>query len=144
MSKENKKGFSLLEIIFVISIISIIAITAIPKLGNSLDTTNTIKIKSDIMLIRDGINQYKNSAILSNNSSLLNSLDDNDQLLFSKILTNPIVSNNTQKIATWDKISDTTYLVWIDDLVSLMFKYNSSNYSFDCDKNDKNCNEFTQ
>jgi prepilin-type N-terminal cleavage/methylation domain-containing protein len=59
MELFKREAFSLLEIIFAIAIISIIAIIAIPKLGNSLDKTNIIKIKSDILLIRDGLNRYK-------------------------------------------------------------------------------------
>lgn len=137
-------AFSLIEVIFVIAIISIIAITAIPKLGNSLDKTNFIKIKSDILLIRDGINRYKNKQILKGEASTLDSLDDNSNLLFNKILAYPIISSDNQKNGVWNKLSDTTYVVWIDEEKSLEFVYDKVNYTFDCNKDDKNCKEYSQ
>ena len=144
MKSIKSKGFSLLEIIFVIAIISIIAIVAIPKLGTSLDKTNNIKIKSDIILIRDGLNSYKNKQILSGGFSILESLDDNNELLFNKILTYPIVSSTTKKSTSWEKLSNAKYIVWIDSKKSLEFKYDKINFTFDCNKNDENCKKFSQ
>jgi len=138
------KSFSLLEIIFAIAIISIIAIVAIPKLGNNLNKANTIKIKSDILLIREGLNRYKNSSILSNNNTKLESLEDDNELLFNKILSYPIPSSSTNKSTHWNKLSNSKYIVWIDTDTSLEFNYNKSNYTFDCNKKDKNCKEFSQ
>ncbi len=137
-------AFSLIEVIFVIAIISIIAIVAIPKLGNSLDKTNFIKIKSDILLIRDGLNKYKNKQILKGEISTLDSLDDNSNLLFSKILKYPITSSNSKKIATWKKLSNSSYGVWLDNETTLEFAYDNVNYTFDCNKNDENCIRFSQ
>ncbi|MEA3553584.1 MAG: prepilin-type N-terminal cleavage/methylation domain-containing protein [Campylobacterota bacterium] len=144
MKSNKSKAFSLLEIIFAIAIISIIAIVAIPKLGNSLDKTNIIKIKSDIVLIRDGINRYKNQQILKADLTPLDTLEDDESLLFNKILTYPILSSNKQKSTTWNKLSDTKYIVWLDSEKSLEFIYDKVNYTFDCNKNDENCKEFTQ
>jgi len=144
MKSKKSRAFSLLEIIFAIAIISIIAIIAIPKFGTTLDKTYIIKIKSDIILIRDGINRYKNKQILSGSSISLDSLDDNDELLFNKILSYPIVSSTTQKSATWEKISATSYIVWLYNEKSLEFNYDKVKYTFDCNKNDENCKEFSQ
>ena len=138
------KSFSLLEIIFVIAIISIIAIVAIPRLGDNLNKANSIKIKSDILLIREGLNNYKNSSILANNTTKLETLEDNDKLLFNKILNYPIASSTINKSTHWNKLSNSKYIVWIDTDTSLEFKYDKSNYTFDCDKRDKNCKEFSQ
>ena len=144
MELFKREAFSLLEIIFAIAIISIIAIIAIPKLGNSLDKTNIIKIKSDILLIRDGLNRYKNKQILKGDLTPLDSLEDSDSLLFNQILTYPILSSNKQKSTVWNKLSNTTYIVWLDDEKSLEFIYDKVNYTFDCSKNEENCKEFTQ
>ena len=144
MKLVKADAFSLIEIIFAVAIVSIIAIVAIPKLSTSLDKTNFIKIKSDILLIRDGLNRYKNKQILKGETSTLDSLDDNSNLLFNKILKYPIVSSSSKKISTWKKISDSSYTVWLDNETTLEFVYNKANYTFDCSKNDENCIEFSQ
>ncbi len=144
MRSIKSKAFSLLEIIFAIAIISIITMVAIPKLGKSIDKTNFVKIKSDILLIRDGINRYKNNLILKANNETLDTLDNDNNLLFSKVLKYPILSSMTQKSGTWNKLSDNTYIVWIDDKENLKFMYNNLNNTFDCDKSDENCKAFTQ
>ncbi len=139
-----KKSFSIIEIIFTISIISIILVVAIPKLNNSLESAQTMKIKNDIVLIREAITKYKNKMILKNNLSTIATLDDNSKLLFNKILQNPIVASNEQKISSWSKLSTNTYKVFIDNINSVNFTYNSSNYTFNCNSENIYCKELTQ
>ncbi len=140
----NKKGFSLIEVIFIIAIISIIAIVAIPKLGNSLDKANMIKIKSDVALIRNGLALYKDKITLSNDSTILDSLESGSDMLFDKIVRYPIIASSEVKSAAWSKISDTTYQVWIDSTENLLFTYDSDKYTFDCDFDNDYCKELTQ
>jgi type II secretory pathway pseudopilin PulG len=144
--KSIKKiaAFSILEIIFAIAIISIIAIIAIPKFGNNLNKANLLKIKNDITLIREGLQNYKNKILLSNNTTTLNSLDDNNEELFNKILNYPIIIQKDQKATNWEKISNEKYLVWIDASTTLEFKYDKSNYTFDCDIQNTACRDLTQ
>lgn len=144
--KSPKKiaAFSILEIIFVIAIISIIATVAIPKFSGEISKANLIKIKSDIILIRDGLQNYKKKMILSNNNTSLNSLDDNNEELFSKILSYPISSSVNKKAITWEKLSNEKYIIWIDSSNRLEFIYNKSNYTFDCNINKEYCKELTQ
>jgi general secretion pathway protein G len=137
------KSFSLLEIIFAISILSIIAVIAIPKIGSSLDKAKMIKIKRDIILIRDGLNNYKNKVILSAQILNLETLDIDNQLLFSKILTNPILASNIPKSGNWEKISNTTYKVWLNSTESLQFTFNKEKFTFDCDKKDNYCKDLS-
>ena len=84
----HKKGFSLIEIIFVLLTIAIIITVAVSKFDSALDNTNITKIKSDILQIRAGINQYRNKMILKNETASFNSLDDNNIKLFNKVLQN--------------------------------------------------------
>ncbi|MEA3384222.1 MAG: hypothetical protein U9Q20_06075 [Campylobacterota bacterium] len=140
----SKKSFSLIEIIFVISIAVIIAMVAIPKLGSSLDKANMVKIKSDVALIRDGLSQYEDKMILSNESTALDSLEDSEDILFDKILQYPIVSSTEQKSLSWSKLSNSSYQVWITSSESLIFNYNKDDFTFDCNFDDNYCEELTQ
>ena len=137
-------AFSLLEVIFAIAIVSIIAIIAIPKLGNTLNSANIIKIKGDIIMIRNGLQEYKNKIILSNNIEILNNLESTQTQLFDKIISYSIVASNTNKPTSWNKISNEKYKVWIDSTVNLEFIYDKANYTFDCNINDDYCKELTQ
>ena len=140
----KKSSFSLLEVIFVVAILSLMAVVALPKFGNSLDKANMIKIQSDITLIRNGINEYKNKMIMLNNEPSLETLDDSDVLLFGRILKNPVISSEIPKATFWSKISNNKYKVWIDTTNSLKFTYNKSEFTFDCNLNDQYCKELTQ
>jgi prepilin-type N-terminal cleavage/methylation domain-containing protein len=139
----NKKAFSLIELIFVIAIISVIVVVVLPNFKSTKDSANFIKIKSDILLIRNALIQYKNKIILSNSSNDLDSLDDGE-LLFSKILKNPIIPSVSHKSGEWIKQSDDKYTVFIDNENSLEFIYDKSNYTFDCDFSNNYCKELTQ
>jgi prepilin-type N-terminal cleavage/methylation domain-containing protein len=144
MNKIVKRAFSLIEIIFALAVISIILIVAIPKLGDTLNNTNINKIKSDILIIREGLNNYKNKKILKGDTSTLESLEDDDQYLFNKILQNPIQSTSKIKVGGWDKTSTVTYRVYIEDGNSVEFVYDSDDYSFECDEDNLFCQELTQ
>lgn len=138
-----KRAFSLIEIIFVIAIISIILIVAVPKLGDTLNKANTNKIKSDILLIKEGLNNYKNRMILQGLTTPLESLEDNEQYLFNKILQDPIYSSAKPKIGSWSKISDTSYKVYVENGDSVEFIYDNDDYSFECDHDNILCQELT-
>ena len=123
MNNITKKAFSLIEVIFAISIIAIIASVAIPKFNNSINKANIVKIQSDILTIRDNINSYKTKNILSNNNYTLDNLD---KFIDSKI---------------WTKLSNTLYSVTVNKSV-VVFTFDIDNYTFNCDKKDKNCIEY--
>jgi len=138
----HKKGFSLIEIIFVLLVMSIIITLAVSKFDTALDKTNITKIKSDIVQIREGINLYKNKMILKNESYTFNSLDkNNNNELFSKILENPILSEEENKATSWYKISNNKYKVFLDSSNSVEFIFDNINYTFDCDIQNTLCKE---
>jgi len=56
--KNNKKGFSLIELIFVIAVLSIIATVAIPRLMDSKSNALGTSIKQDIATITTSIQSY--------------------------------------------------------------------------------------
>lgn len=137
----HKKGFSLIEIIFVLLTIAIIITVAVSKFDSALDNTNITKIKSDILQIRAGINQYRNKMILKNETASFNSLDDNNIKLFNKVLQNPILSSRENIAKAWSKISDTKYQVFLDKTNALEFVFDTSKYTFDCDISNTLCKE---
>ena len=139
-----KKAFSLIEIIFVIAVIAIILVVAVPKMNDTLENANANKIKSDILLIREAINNYKNKMILKSSTNDLETLEDNDKELFNKILEKPIKASFKQTIGSWSKISSTTYKVYIEDGNSVEFMYDNDDYSFECDEDNLFCQELTQ
>jgi len=137
----DKKGFSLIEIIFVLFAITIIITVAVSKFSDSLDNTNTIKIKSDVLQIRAGINLYKNKMILKNETLSFDTLDDNNKMLFSKVLQTPIASSNENSAKAWSKISNTKYKVFLDNENAIEFNFDTSKYIFDCDISNPFCKE---
>lgn len=136
-----KKAFSLIEIIFTIAIISIILIVALPKLNNTLQSANTSKIKSDILLIREAVYNYNNKMILKGTTTVLETLEDDDEYLFNTILQNPIKASTKQNIGSWSKVSKTTYKVYIENGNSVEFVYDSNNCTFACDEENQFCQE---
>ncbi len=138
-----KQAFSIIEIIFTIVVISIILMVAVPKFENTFQTTHMNQIKTTIVLIREGIVRENSKLILQNNTSSLNTLDNDDNYLFSKVLRTPVQSSKKQKINSWTKISSTSYRVYIDDTQSVIFNYDTTTQSFDCDFNEANCKELS-
>jgi len=130
------KSFSLIEVIFIISVLSILLVIAIPKFGNSLNSANSLKIKNDIVLIRNALHQNKNKQILALNNLSINDID--------KVIETIVKFSSSNKIGEWNKISSNSYKVWIDSSSSLEFVYDISDNSFNCDINDNYCKEYTQ
>ena len=131
------KGFSLIEIIFSIMIISILASIAIPKLWNTSLKTTLLKARSDMIVIQNGLNQYKTKNILKNITTPLSSLDD-DENLFFKILKKPFVQNKNN-VNSWSKESNNIYHFWINKNESIKFIYDKNNNTFICNKTNENC-----
>jgi len=137
----HKKGFSLIEIIFVLFTITIIITVAMSKFDSSLKNTDITKIKSDILQIRAGINLYKNKMILKNDTISFDTLDENNDALFSKVLDTPIIASEQNSAKAWSKLSSTKYKVFFDNQNSLVFSFDTNKYTFDCDITNKLCKE---
>jgi len=139
-----KRSFSLLEMIFIITIIAIISVVAIPKLFNNIDNANIIKLRADVALIRNGINKFKHEQLLLlNGNKSLDSLEDEKNKLFNKILDIPIIAQNN-KSGNWSKVSDNTYKAWISSTIGVEFIYDKDDGSFDCKFKAEYCKDLTQ
>jgi len=137
----DKKGFSLVEIIFVILIIAVVITTAVSKFGVAFEKTNMTKIKADILQIRAGINSYTNKMILKSQNETLDSLDDNNEKLFNIVLNSPIVASSENEIGNWSKISTNQYQVYLNTENTVQFHYNNIEKTFDCDTTNTFCKE---
>ena len=137
----TKKAFSLLEIIFILIVISVITTIAVSKYATAITNASLTKIKSDVLQIRAGIKHTKNKMILKNSTNILNELEDSDEMLFNKILENPIISSSQPIAKAWSKISIYTYKVYITNKTFLKFNYDNEKYIFDCDISNELCKE---
>lgn len=149
-----KKSFTLLEVIFVVVLIAIIATIAFPKLFLNITNASYVKIQSDISLIRSAIIQNRNQNIINGKGEdYIAYLDDasinstNERLFVglqnSVLLQQPILStsNSKKEIGRWIKTTNYHYQVYINDLESIQFVYNSEKGSFDCDFDEELCQE---
>jgi general secretion pathway protein G len=136
------KSFSLIELIFAILIIAILASIALPKFLNTTTKTSLIKVKSDLLLIQNGLLEYKNNSILKGDTLSLNSLD-NGNTLFANILPNHNFFNK-KEANNWEKISTNQYNFWFDNQTNVLFTYNSDDLTFTCDKTTDKCKEILQ
>lgn len=146
-----KKAFSLLEIIIVIVIIGILASVSINKLFFSLDSAHLLQVKTEINIIKNAIVKKSNKEILLGKNFVLNRLDDTPintkgELLFSAVLTRPIISTNEREktVSKWIKLSNNQYKIYISNEESIIFDYDSTALSFDCDFKTSLCKELYQ
>ena len=142
-----KASFSLLEIIFVLTIMGIIGIVFVPKYNEMILKSKKVKIKSQIILIQNGIKKILSKNILLSNSILLKHLDTalinkNKEKLFSKILDFEILSSSliNKDVGKWIKISQNTYITYLNK--SLFVSYSFKNNSFACASTSILCKDF--
>lgn len=135
----NTKSFTLIEIIFSILIIAILYSSATNYFTSTLDHSTKIKIKNTILNIQLGINSYKNKKIFKGEDIDLDSLDDNSNELFSKVLSTPVLSSKN----SWEKVSDLKYVYHLKN-EDLEFFYEPTTYIFSCDKSVQLCKEILQ
>jgi len=79
--------------------------------------------------------------ILKNKTFSFDSLDDNNNALFNKVLQTPIISSQNNSAKSWSKISNTQYKVFLDSSNALEFVFDTSKYTFDCDISNTLCKE---
>jgi hypothetical protein len=64
-----------------------------------------------------------------------------DQALFSELLAYPIYSKNAS--GHWMKTGANRYVYQLGDSTNVVFDYNTTTGSFDCDHMDENCKQLT-
>ncbi len=147
-----KKSFSLIEILFVVIIISIISAVVLSKTSSNIQKTMLLKAKSDVILIKSALNQYKNKMLLKQKSSYLSSLDDasintKGLKLFTNIIKDVIfisTSKEQLKQGLWIKTSNNSYEFVLSSQDQIEFIYDDVNNKFECDLSTQYCDELIQ
>ena len=136
----KRRGFTILELIFVIVIIGILAGIALPHLGSTVNTAEIVKAKSEIAAIRNGINSKMNTSILADNASCPVLEGSNTELYFDNVTKGIKPIDNGIK---WTEVNTTTYILTVDN-ESTTFTYDNNinnKCSFTCSSTDKLCKE---
>lgn len=137
-----KKGFTMIELIFVIVILGILAAVAIPKFAATRDDAQMTKGRSDVAAIRSAIVSERQTRLLQGDSTYINHLDglgatSNDgDLLFNNngtatrvLLQYGIASGTTN--GHWRKTAVDTYRFHVLN-ADTQFSYTQATGVFNC------------
>ncbi len=122
-----KRGFSMIELIFVIVIIAILAGVAIPKFAVTRGDAIITKGKSDVAAIRAALATERQKRILRG--------DHNNTYDIEEVLEYGLSDR-------WKKDTDGNWTFKIDNTNSVKFILTGA--KFDCDHTDDNCNKLTK
>jgi len=126
-----KKSFTLLELVFIIIVLGVIATIAIPKFVDNLHSTNKVKLRSDISMIRANILEYYNNQLFKSSTS-------------SYPKTLEVILNNLHIKDQW-LINGDIYEIKLNQTNKIEFLYNNNTGKFDCTNTaQKICKEITQ
>lgn len=132
-----QKAFSLLELIIVVLVISIILTFALSKYNTIFDNSNLTKLKSEFILIQNGISNLKSKNVLLGESSDISSLDEasilqKNEKLFTKVIDFSVssTSSSDKEKGKWLKKSSSEYEFFLNKDKNILFKLKNS--SFDC------------
>ncbi len=139
------KAFSSLEIIITIVILAIFLSFILPKISTYLEKNDIIKLKSDIILIKNGLQKEKTKRVLTQENNYINSLDNakidkKNEELFSNILTLPIKSTTTKdkENGFWAKVSNNKYIFFTS---TKTYEFSLENSDFICISKEIDCKE---
>ncbi|MBN2824534.1 MAG: prepilin-type N-terminal cleavage/methylation domain-containing protein [Campylobacterales bacterium] len=118
--QNNKKAFTMIELVFVIVIIGILSAIAIPKLAATRDDAKIAKAKTTLAAVRSGIGAEKQKRILKGDFTEINDLASTGSYAFSTfnadssgntndVLQYPEKSCETGKKGCWVRNSATSY-----------------------------------
>lgn len=118
-------------------VMAVISAIAFPKLFSFSQESSFHRLRSDIATIQNGLQTYKNNAIMKNLPRTLQSLEEDEIHLFSLILKHPIISN--EHYPFWSKQNNNSYLFHFNESTQLEFIYDENDFSFLCDKHNTLC-----
>jgi N-methylation len=135
-----KRGFTMLELVFVIVILGILAGIAAPRLFATRDDAVIAKARADLASIRSGIVNAYNANMLTGNFTYP-VLSSSSGLLFDNVLRDGIKANSQQG---WSGTGNTYSFNYKG--ASTTFTYDIANGTFTCPNNnsDKLCKQLTE
>ena len=143
-----KRGFTMLELVFVIVVIGILAGIAVPRLFITRDDAVLVKARSDIASIRSGIINKHNTDMLSGKFTYDSLEKSGVTNIFANVLQNGIKEKGASDVSGWKKGgttgSRTVYTFALNKNQSVDFTYDTADGSFSCPNNDKLCKQLTE
>jgi prepilin-type N-terminal cleavage/methylation domain-containing protein len=112
------EAFTVVELLISIVIVAVISAFAIPKFVDSLEYSQLVARKTELLLIRSTIQENRNQKLM--NKTVVK---------YEKNLNNVLDSLNITDI--WNKTNDTTYEVEVAKK-NVVFKYDLTTGSFVC------------
>ncbi|ASM38902.1 MAG: prepilin-type N-terminal cleavage/methylation domain-containing protein [Campylobacter sputorum] len=130
-----KKGFSLIELIFVIVILGILAGVAVPRLTATRDDAQIAKLKSDVAAIQSGLALERSTRMMRGDMSWPTRLDQKSDGVdcgspFCAVTQNAIKG-------AWSTEHGLNYEFKFNKSTTLNFVYDKDNGTFDC--SDEKC-----
>ena len=138
-----KRGFTMLELVFVIVVLGILASIAVPRLFATRDDAVIARARADIASIKSSIINRHNTDMLSGTFAYPN-LDSSptSEKLFDNVLQGGIKPKGADDKTGWSR-SGNEYTFTIAGQ-SVKFTYSSTNGSFTCPRNDSLCRALTE
>lgn len=138
MLYNNRRAFTMIELVFVIVVLGILAAVAIPRLAVTRDDAQIVKGRSDVASIRSAIVTERQSRLLRGQSAYINHIDSGAGTLFenngtatSTILTYGIQPGTGN--GHWARGAADTFTYTVMN-TAVTFTYTSANGRFDCNR----------
>ena len=148
MKTQQRKAFTMIELVFVIVILGILSSIAISKMAVTRDDAMITKGRSQVAAIRNAIALAKSMKMMSGSASLYpDTLDKTAGQLFdeandgTKLLDYPVYAKNAD--GHWRKKANNKYYFKVMG-GDIEFTYNNSTGSFDCDHTNSTCKLLTE
>lgn len=136
---NNRKAFTMIELVFVIVVLGILASVAIPRFAATRDDAQIAKGRSDISSIRAGIITERQGRLFRGNSSFItNAAMDSAAGLFDGVMAYPITAGAVGEKGRWRAVVAGTTYTFIINAGTATFTYNQANGVFDCVTNNPN------
>jgi len=127
-----RRGFTIIELLFVILILGVLAAIAVPKFGESYKQSILFDAKSKVSAIRSALEVYKTRHVLLGQDPYPSTLDKNGKL-FNVVLPEGVTPGSEP--GQWSSLGNNRYKFIVDDNEYAVFVYDKRTGKFECDAN---------